>query len=196
MKLLLKKISVILITFMTLGMYIPPTYLDANAQREDVVAEKDSVDTEHSSEIENIEGELPSIDQVNYFEIISGRAKEQTVAKMGPRIADKVEKEFTSEVWPKMEEALKSISLEAGEETARYYAVSEELSSGYGEKIFNVYDVRNEKDIAKFHVRRENRPGEGYWFNFHYHLSVDGFEEHHTLGEIYWNKNTPPKWMA
>ncbi|MCD8510632.1 MAG: hypothetical protein LRY73_12680 [Bacillus sp. (in: Bacteria)] len=38
MKLWFKKISVVLITFMTLGVFIPPTYLDARAENEGVIS--------------------------------------------------------------------------------------------------------------------------------------------------------------
>src|SRR5690625_2926285 len=99
-------------------------------------------------------------------------------------------------ILPTMEEALQHILTDIGEEDATYIGITEQLSTGYGEKIFHVYDYRTKNDIARFHVRRDNRPLEGYWFNFHYHLYDDNFEKHYEIGEIYWDKNIPPKWMS
>lgn len=78
----------------------------------------------------------------------------------------------------------------------KYIEIVENTNPGYGEKIFDLYDMRDGKALAKFHVRRENRPLDGYWFNFHYHEQLDNYETHHTIGEVYWSKNTPPKWMS
>ncbi|MED4798110.1 YpjP family protein, partial [Priestia megaterium] len=51
-------------------------------------------------------------------------------------------------------------------------------------------------DLIRFHVRRENPPKDGYWFNFHYHAAADNFQKHYDLGKIYWNRNMPPKWFS
>ncbi len=62
--------------------------------------------------------------------------------------------------------------------------------------MFNIYDEQTGKDLIRFHVRTENRPGEGYYYNFHYHTAEDQFATHHNLGDVYWSKNTPPKWLS
>ena len=63
-------------------------------------------------------------------------------------------------------------------------------------KIFHVYNRLTGEDLLRFHVRRDHPPQDGYWFNFHYHTAEDGFQSHHELGSIYWDRNTPPDWMS
>ncbi|MGY0694924.1 YpjP family protein [Virgibacillus sp. FSP13] len=203
MKRWMRKVSVVLIAIMTLGLYVPPTYLNTNAEEnneavspdadvnQDVltsVSDEDEIDLSPTNNDDNFERD--------YVDIITEKAKEQTITKLGPRIVGQVEDDFEAEILPHMESVLEIIMDKAGVDNAPYLAITEHPSQGSGEKIFNIYDERTKKDVAKFHVRRDNRPLEGYWFNFHYHLSNDNFEMHHEIGEIYWDKNTPPKWMA
>ncbi|WP_090869034.1 YpjP family protein [Oceanobacillus limi] len=199
MKLWIRKIAVVLIAILTLGIYTP-TYLIADKESNEVISpsENDGGLSTIDSSVEDstqLDIHIDSADG-DYVDAMTEIARDQTIAKLGPRIIEKVENEFMTQILPNMEEALQTILLEAGEEQLVHYSVTEQLTEGYGEKIFNVYDHLTKKDIARFHVRRDNRPQEGYWFNFHYHVSKDGFENHHTIGEIYWDKNTPPKWMA
>lgn len=98
---------------------------------------------------------------------------------------------MTSEILPKIEEVVTDLLVNAGDEEVPYLEITEEPTAGYGEKIFNVYNQRTKEEIARFHVRRDKRPGEGYWFNFHYHLKDDQFVKHHQIGEVFWEKNTP-----
>ncbi|WP_026571717.1 MULTISPECIES: YpjP family protein [Sediminibacillus] len=203
MKLWLKKISVILITFMTLGMYIPPNYLDTSAAEKDEVLSKSDSETHTSSTVgvmeREDEAEPPTDGTTDNSQLIASfteQAAERTAAKLGPRIYPKVEDEFTSNILPVLQQVVHDILTEAGDDKIPYFVITEQSGSGYGERIFNIHDYQTDEDVAKFHVRRDNRPGEGYWFNFHYHLNRDGFEGHYTIGEIYWDKNTPPKWMA
>lgn len=179
---------------MTLGVYIPPTYLNVNAEEsnEAVSSEVDVVTP--VAEI-NKEEDAIEADDGDFISLLKDQAKAQTCTKLGPKIMNQVEDDFTNTILPNMEAVLNQILEEASEKTP-YLAITEEPAHGYGEKIFNIYDYQTKKDIARFDVRRDKRPLEGYWFNFHYHVSADGFEEHHDLGEIYWNKNIPPKWMA
>ncbi|MBM7554283.1 YpjP family protein [Thalassobacillus pellis] len=197
----LRKISVILVAILTLGMYIPPTYLEADAAESKEVSSSrnnhnealitSSAGVDEDQQLDNL---LEDIGE-NPIDVVAERAKTQTVTKLGPKIISKVEHEITDTIFPEMEEVIHNIITHAGDEVP-YYEITEELSPGYGEKIFNLYDYRTGEELAKFHVRRDKRPGEGYWFNFHYHLRDDNFEKHHTIGEVYWDKNTPPKWMA
>ena len=206
-----RKIFVVFIAILTLGLYIPPTQLDAEAtdKNEYISPERDldedpiSVDEQtspdpidvslHEGEGQN-ENEQPSAEF--YINTITEQAKEQTVSKLGPRIIEKVEVDFERDILPNIEDVMQSILAEAGEDEVPYYSISEEPSAGYGEQIFSMYDERTKQELARFHVRCDKRPGEGYWFNFHYHLSQDNFEEHRPIGEIFWDKNTPPKWMS
>lgn len=200
MKLWLKKISVFLITLMTLGTYTPPIHLNTEAENEEVVSAKSSVREEISAPTLEVAEDIDKVDvedsNASIIEAITEEARAHAIIKLGPRIADQVEPDFTATILPNMEQVLHMILVDAGEEEINYYGISELPSKGYGERIFSVHDYRARRDVARFDVRRENRPGEGYWFNFHYHLGKDGFEAHHQIGDIYWDKNTPPKWMA
>ncbi|MDC3417143.1 YpjP family protein [Aquibacillus salsiterrae] len=201
MKLWIRKAFVVIITFMTLGIYIPPTYLNAALEKDGLVSEKPS-DNRHTMEdqvvvVEEAYSDVEELDETDsIINTLTEQARMQAISKLGPRIVNQVEEDLLTMILPNIEEVIATIMENADEEERNYFAVSENPTPGYGEKIFHLYDVRTEKDIARFHVRRENRPGEGYWFNFHYHLEEDGFEEHRAIGEVFWDKNTPPKWMA
>ncbi|WP_156290032.1 YpjP family protein [Oceanobacillus salinisoli] len=203
MKLWMRKIAVVLITIATMGMYTPTALLEVNAdEAEDSLSKSDLNENTSNPEMsihQEVNMDLPLDDTVDYKEYvikeITEKAKEQTMMKFGPRIVGQVEDEFTETILPAMETVIESIIENAGDEYTSY-GITEKPTKGYGERIFHVYDNNNGQDVARFHVRRDNRPLEGYYFNFHYHLSKDGFKEHHEIGEIYWDKNTPPKWMA
>lgn len=206
MKLWLKKIAVILVAILTLGIYIPPTLLNTDAEKkEEVTSQKTDIgDAVLTSDTYTVEQEAldnpfdiendPAND--NYINTIMAKAKEQALTKLGPKITGQVEDDFETDILPNMDSVLELIMKDSGETNIPYLAITEQPSQGFGERMFNIYDYRTKKDIARFHVRRDNRPLEGYWFNFHYHLGNDNFEKHHQIGEIYWDKNTPPKWMA
>lgn len=199
----MKKIAVVFVAILTLGIYIPPIHMNAEAEEG-----KESIHNEGLSDDAPItESIIPNADEhhvksadipneLDYVQLLTDKAVEQTITKLGPRISEKVEDEFMESILPVMESVLESVLTKADEEALPYYAITEEPAKGTGERIFHVYDFHNKKDVARFDVRRENRPQEGYWFNFHYHLSTDDFESHHEIGEIYWNKNVPPKWMS
>jgi len=197
MRIWLKKMSVVLVAIMTLGLYIPSTDVTADTNNKSASLSESNNNSNNQTE----ENDYHEIDQIEVEEpnpstLLLEKAKEQALMKLGPRIKDQLEDEFLAVILPKIEEELESIFHEAGEEKLPYYEITENPAYGYGERIFNVYDVQTKKDIAKFHVRRDFKPLEGYWFNFHYHLEKDNFEIHHEIGEIYWDKNIPPKWMS
>lgn len=203
MKLWMKKISVFLITLVTLGIYTPPINLNPDTDNEELVSAKSSEREEFTAPTIDIAGDIDEVvetddrDSETYIiDAITDQAKAYTIAKLGPRITKQVEPDFTATILPNMERVLHMILTDAGEQAVNYYGISELPSKGYGERIFNIHDYHARQDVARFDVRRENRPGEGYWFNFHYHLGKDKFEEHYQIGEIYWDKNMPPKWMA
>ena len=203
MKLWMKKISVFLITLVTLGAYTPPINLNPDTDNEEFVSAKSSEREEVSVPTLDVAEDIEDISDIDerdseayIIDAITDQAKAHTIAKMGPRITEQVDPDLAATILPNMEVVLQMILADAGKEQINYYGISELPSKGYGERIFNIHDYHARKDVARFDVRRENRPGEGYWFNFHYHLSEDGFEEHYQIGEIYWDKNMPPKWMA
>ncbi|MGJ9459127.1 YpjP family protein [Oceanobacillus sp. CF4.6] len=197
MKLWMRKIAVALVTIVTLGIYTPTDLLNIEAEdNKDNVASKADVNeaVSDSKEAEKIDFHVGTED--NVINQLTEKAKEQTIVKFGPKIAGQVEEEFNTVILPNIEAVIQTIVADHVVNDYSYFGITEQPAKGYGERIFNVYDHHLEQDIATFHVRRDNRPLEGHYFNFHYHLSSDGFKEHHDIGEIYWDKNTPPKWMA
>ena len=123
-------------------------------------------------------------------------AKEQSYIKFGSRIAPTIGEEFEQKIFPKLEEVLDLTLSSLDKDSFKYLAISNQPSGEYNEKIFNISDGTSGKDLIRFHVRTEKRPQEGYYYNFHYHTSEDNFIAHHSLGDIYWSKNTPPKWLS
>ncbi|QHS22804.1 hypothetical protein GWK91_07535 [Virgibacillus sp. MSP4-1] len=205
----IKKFLLIAITILTLGMYTPPALLEADAaESEEVDSSKTKSNNDTQTENDTITHEINDYFNLTNFHApqaddhhttqsaLTEIAKEQTKAKLGPKIMDQVEDDFITEILPNIEKTIHTLLKNIDKQDIRYYGVSEEAVSGYGEKIFVLYDVRTNNEIARFDVRRENRPHEGYWFNFHYHLEEDQFEKHYNIGEIYYDKNTPPRWMS
>lgn len=123
-------------------------------------------------------------------------AKEISYLKFGTKIGPVIGDEFDEVIFPKIEEAIQLTLAQSGDLHKRKLAISERPAGDYSEKIFNVYDLDTRKDLIRFHVRTEKRPQDGYFFNFHYHVAGDGFLTHHSIGDIYWSKNTPPKWLS
>ncbi|MEN1968054.1 YpjP family protein [Lentibacillus sp. N15] len=201
MKLWIRKIAAILIAVMTLGMYVPPAHLNTNAEenKEAVSSKAEVHEAVLEPQTEEQEGiDLPKDDEDiedPFLHNMIEKAKTQTITKLGPRIAEQIEDDFVMTILPNMEAILQTLVADAKEDAA-YFGITEQPSPGFGERIFHVYDHRAKQDVARFHVRRELRPQEGYWFTFHYHISNDNFEKHHEIGELYWDKNVPPKWMA
>ncbi len=201
MRLWLTKLSVVLITFMTFGIFIPPTYLDAEASEQEVLISnsENSFSGVHPQEIDEADEEINLVDINVHEQFISDvleQAKQQSLQKFGPKISNHVGDEFLNEILPKIEEVIKNLAENTNEDQLKKYQITEKPSSGYGEKIFHIFDQQMKEDVARFHVRRVNHPREGHSFNFHYHLYSDSFEKHYHLGDIYWDKNTPPKWMS
>lgn len=204
MKVWFKKVLVVLTTVATLGMYTPAALLEVQAdQAKDNLPNSDQNEDSSNTTVPiqqekpiDIQREQTLHHHKEYFiNDMLNQAKDQTMTKFGPRMVNKVEDEFTNQILPTMESVLATLVDDAGDDYI-HYEITETPSNGYGEKIFHVYDHRKGQDVARFDVRRENRPLEGYFFNFHYHLSKDGFNEHHEIGDLYWDKNIPPKWMA
>ncbi|GGM27615.1 cell division protein FtsK [Paraliobacillus quinghaiensis] len=199
----LKRIFVIFISILTFGMYVPPVQITTNAEADSKEVESSKEDSNanqfnvfmQNEQANSLVDTFPVVEPDPVDQLIE-QAKMQTVTKMGPKIASQIEEDFTASILPGIEEVIESILDNIGEEKVPYIKISEEQFAGYGEKIFTLYDIRTKQDIARFDVRRDNRPQEGYWFNFHYHVERDNYETHHALGEIYWSKDTPPKWMS
>jgi hypothetical protein len=129
-------------------------------------------------------------------ETLVASAKEMSYMKFGSKIWPVITEEFDDVIFPKIEEAIQMTLQNSDDVHKRRLAISERPAGNYSEKIFNVYDLDKGKDLIRFHVRTEKRPQDGYFFNFHYHVSDDGYTVHHSIGDIFWSKNTPPKWLS
>lgn len=116
-------------------------------------------------------------------------AEEQSMVKFGSKISPKIYNQYQTTIFPAYQEKIEELA------TAES-AISHKPSGEYGEKIFHLYDMVTNDDILRAHVRVEKRPQEGYYFTFHYHTADDAFTSHIDVGEIYWSKNTPPKWLS
>jgi hypothetical protein len=132
----------------------------------------------------------------HHVENLIKQAEMQSYQKFGEKIKPAIENEFREIILPNIEKAIEETAAQFPKEDLHNLAISEQPGSGYSEKIFHVKNLLTNENILLFHVRRDNPPQAGYWFNFHYHTIYDDFQSHHDLGSIYWDKNTPPKWMA
>lgn len=123
-------------------------------------------------------------------------AKELSYMKFGTRIGPVITNEFDEVIFPKIEEAIRTTLQDSGDLHKRRLAISERPAGNNSEKIFHVYDKDQKTDLIRFHVRTDKRPKDGYYFNFHYHIAADEFTTHRAIGDIYWSKDTPPKWLS
>ncbi|QGH33011.1 hypothetical protein GI584_02630 [Gracilibacillus salitolerans] len=201
MKMWMKKLTVLLVTILTLGLYVPPIYINADVD----LGKKDLEPSEDRPKQVDEEGIEDSITEENliledsnqlYLQELNHLAKDQVQAKLGTKISAKINNDVNQVVLPNLVMVLDKLYEEIGEDESQYLMVAEEPSAGYGERIFNLYNVKEKENVAKFHVNRLRRPQDGYYFQFHYHLQDDQFEEHFPIGEVYWGKDTPPKWMS
>lgn len=201
MKLWIRKIFVAIVTIITLGIYVPPLDLhpdnDSSKDSENIF---DNLYT-HQSEAK---GEAPPrssmarvIDPVEeHLESLSEKVEKQLKVKLGSKILDEIEEDVLKQIYPRMLNVIEELVKSVDEHKVTYLKITENPSGGTAERIFNVYDQESNRILLKFHVRRDQRPLEGHWFNFHYHVFDDRFEEHYELGEIFWAKNDPPQWLS
>ena len=139
----------------------------------------------------------PPIEVVESIEdIFIDSAKSLAYEKFGRKIGPVISDEFEQLIFPKIDEAIRMTVNMSTENEHRRLSISERPGGNYSEKIFHVYDKESHKDLIRFHVRTDKRPQDGYFFNFHYHVAEDGFNSHYTIGDIYWSKDTPPKWLS
>ncbi len=196
----LRKSFVILVTILTFGLITPtqPSLFDASSTVKSPKKDIDIVEDKESeiSSAAAITEETAYETKGDFIRKVLNEAEAQSFMKFGERIRPVIENEFTDVILPNIELAIKEVAEQYPEEELNYLAVSERPGAGLSEKIFNIMDEKTKEDIIRFHVRRENPPKQGYRFNFHYHTHHDNFQTHHDLGTIYWNRNTPPKWMS
>ncbi|NTU25404.1 hypothetical protein HPX95_04230 [Bacillus tequilensis] len=203
MKLWMRKTLVVLFTIVTFGLVSPPAALMADkpsgqpssVEQNDYTAFYDEHDLYDDYESENRrDSELLF---QSYKEQLLDSAEDQSFLKFGNKISPVIEDDYRKEILPKIENVISDyLATLQDNEAYQDVVISSTPSAGKTEKIFNVYNRATGEDLLRFHVRRDHPPHDGYWFNFHYHTAEDGFQSHHELGSIYWDRNTPPNWMS
>ena len=192
MKNWIQKTLVVAVALLTFGIISPNHIIWENLL--DDKANQKSISSQNTQDTYAIEWfeEKPS----TFIEDAIIQAKEQSLVKFGSRIGPVIANEFDDIIFPKIQEAIQWTLLDMDNESLNYLAISENPSGDHSEKIFHIYDTMTGSDIIRFHVRTDRKPQEGYFFNFHYHSVSDQFAKHYTLGDIYWSKNMPPKWLS
>lgn len=137
---------------------------------------------------------ISSADLLN--DLIMKKAVEQSLLKFGTVITEKISSSFEEEIVPQLDSVIRETTGTLTDDEWQQLKMSTTPSSGLGEKIFHLYNEESGEDIFRFHVRRDQPPKQGYMFNFHYHTYADNHEKHHTIGNIYWGKDMPPKWNS
>lgn len=202
MKKWLQKILVVAVALITFGLITPDHEIwdalnqgqSSNNQNSDY---KEIASNNHEEQLETpISTEYLGSDRDQQIQSILFTAKEQSYIKFGSRIAPVIGNDFDQQILPKLEQAIEQTLANVDDESLRYLKITEKPSGQYAERIFNISDGIKGNDILRVHVRTENRPKEGYYYNFHYHTYEDQFVAHHNLGDIYYSKNTPPKWLS
>ncbi len=149
MKLWMRKIAVALIAVITLGLYIPDFDIDVEAEQSketagpDLPEKTDVLDEEESAPVTKpaleTEPDVSTTDNTAAF--LTERAKEQVLFKMGPRIVPKMEGEFQTVIFPKMEESIELILANVNLQKLRMLALRENLlrepASGFLISVMN-----------------------------------------------------------
>ncbi|RXT06383.1 YpjP family protein [Ammoniphilus sp. CFH 90114] len=212
MSLWLRKATSILVTVLTLGLVTPPYPIHNVPQRSEPVIEVKQSILEEARE-ESSASQSSSWDELSWEELsqeitdrqqlskqftafMAYHADAQVQRKFGPTISTRVGEDYRQAILPEFLKVVEQFSHDADEPLLRHVAITQRPASGQGERIFHLYDSRTGEDVVRYHVRREKPPQDGYWFSFHYHLREDQFQQHYELGKIYWDKNTPPRWVS
>ena len=201
MKKWLQKGIMISVAFLTFGMIAPNHEIWHQLELDDTKVlshEPSANDIASAIQLDQIylEEERAAEDPQVVVQAFKSVAKEQAFIKFGTRIAPVIGDEFETRIFPKMEEAIDFTVARLDASAIRSLAITENPSGNYSEKIFHIKNADTKQDVIRFHVRTEKRLDEGYYYNFHYHTFEDNFATHYNLGEIYWSKNTPPKWLS
>jgi len=192
----LRKSLLVLVSVATFGLITPqgllvdPPNADKQSKRDTYQANTPVI--EERSIIENVEFSA----REQFVQDMVKNAEEKSYMKFGTRIKPVIEDEFKEVILPNIEKVISEVAASYPDEDLSHLVITEKPSGGTSEKIFHINNAITKKDVIRFHVRRDHPPQEAYVFNFHYHLANDQFQEHHNLGVIYWDKNTPPKWMT
>ncbi|MCG3088823.1 YpjP family protein [Sporosarcina cyprini] len=195
----LQKLMMAAVAILTLGVISPSHEIWTNLNPKDDARESDhpSVSQEFDFGLEDsyFQSE-PGLEESTDIAALYTSAKDLSYMKFGSKIGPVIQDEFDGVIFPKIEEVIQSTLESKGDLHKRRLAITETPSGNYAEKIFHVFDKDEEKDLIRFHVRTEKRPQDGFFYNFHYHTAEDDFIAHHSIGDIFWSKNTPPKWLS
>ncbi len=199
MKKWLQKTLIVAVALLTFGAISPNHEIWTNLQDKDV--SKHSIGPVPTSNYpielaDAVFEDSPKDNSGSIEELFITSAKKLSYMKFGTKVGPVIADEFDTVIFPKIEEAIQMTLATTGNLHKRRLAISEKPAGDYSEKIFNVYDLEDRKDLIRFHVRTEKRPKDGYFYNFHYHIADDEFIAHHSIGDIYWAKDTPPKWLS
>lgn len=189
----LRKTFVVMVSILTFGLVTPTQLINnVNAEKpgENGVVETGLQPVSFTQNPTLFEQETDSV------ALLKEQAKKQAYQKFGAKIKPVIEDEFQEIILPKIEKTLDDLAGEIPNNELQNLIISEHPGKGQSEKIFHVTNAETKQDLLRFHVRRDHPPQAGYWFNFHYHSYKDDFQGHNELGAIYWDKNTPPKWMS
>jgi hypothetical protein len=194
MSIWLKKSFFILLSILTFGL-VSPSQAFLNEENHALAKNNGKPATMESTPEETREEESVVSHSV-FIENMLAQAEKNAYEKFGTKIKPVIEDEFKSLILPNIEKAIADTASQFPEEDLTSLTISEVPQYAKTEKIFHIYDERSGEDVIRFHVRKDHPPKDGYYFNFHYHTVHDQFQTHHDLGNIYWNKNTPPQWMS
>jgi len=194
-----RKSLFVLVSILTFGLVTPAQLMnaaDAYSLSDQDVIEAPAADRSMAQLPAKLKEEESEFDRDVFLESLLLQAESQSFQKFGSKIKPVIENEFRGIILPGMEQAIKETADQFPEENLKNLTITEQPGAGYSEKIFHIKNGQSGKDIIRFHVRRDNPPQSGYWFNFHYHTYHDDFQSHHELGSIFWAKDTPPKWLS
>jgi len=195
MKKWLQKSLIVMVALLTFGVITPGHEIwsalqdKSGSKHEENPSDKTNYHIEFSEPA--VEQQLESIEETFII-----TAKELSYEKFGTKIGPIITNEFDEVIFPRIDEAIRTTLNNSGDLAERRLAISKRPAGNYSEKIFHVYDKDTQNDLLRFHVRTDKRPQDGFYFNFHYHVSDDKFTTHRTIGDIYWSKDTPPKWLS
>ncbi|EDL66001.1 hypothetical protein BSG1_01575 [Bacillus sp. SG-1] len=198
----MRKTFVVLISILTFGLVTPSqAFLNENESLNKSNSKApSSIHTQpeitETVEEEEFDHQDLEFDHEEFIQKMISEAENQAYIKFGSKIKPVIENEFQSIILPKIQVAIEETTKQFPENELSHLTISEAPAYAKSEKIFHIYDERSGEDIIRFHVRRDHPPLDGYYFNFHYHTRHDNFQEHHSLGDIYWDKNVPPQWNS
>lgn len=197
MKQWLRKSVVILVSILTFGLVTPAHAIwNENHGVDKAKHQNEASDLKQATTLSSYRSEQQENNRDTIIQKMMMEAEKQSFEKFGEKISPIIEDEFRQVILPKIQDAIEMTIAEYPEEELSSLTITETPSGGVSEKIFHIYNIKTNEDIIRFHVRRDHPPMDGYYFNFHYHTKFDNYQTHYHLGEIYWDKNTPPKWMS